>query len=108
MLFANLSAMVGKVNMHIVRQLCRVFYRCSDILPVVRSISGFFKKFPFGNCQAIFTFLKASCRNFNKVTVKAIPIFLFQNYISGIIQCHNGRRIVERNGIEIINVLTIR
>ena len=32
----------------------------------------------------------------------------FQNYISGIIQCHNGRRIVERNGIEIINVLTIR
>ena len=44
----------------------------------------------------------------NKITVKAIPIFLFQNYIPGIIQCHNGRRIVERNGIEIINVLTIR
>ena len=44
----------------------------------------------------------------NKITVKAIPIFLFQNYIFGIIQCYNGRRIVERNGIEIIDVLTIR
>ena len=95
MLFTNLSAVVGKVNMHIVRQLRRAFYRCSDILPVVRSISSFFQKFPFGNCQAIFASLKASCRNFNKVTVKAISIFPFQNYISGIIQCHKSCRIVE-------------